>query len=213
MKFHKLVELLGDEPVFETGLLLSGEVEPGDLRRQLSRWTKSGKLIQLRRGLYALAPPYQKIRPHPFVVANRLVRSSYITSQSALAFYGMIPEHVPMVTSVTTLRPGLWKIPLGTFQFQHIQHTLFFGYRRTDLGNGQQGFVATPEKALIDLIYLQPGADSSDYLRELRLQQLDQLNTAELKRSADLTQRPKLIRTVVKIMELVQAENGEYQTL
>jgi hypothetical protein len=125
----------------------------------------------------------------------------------------MIPEHVPMATSVTTLRPGLWKTPLGTFQFQHIQHALFFGYRWTDLGSGQQAFVATPEKALIDLIYLQPGADSPDYLRELRLQQLDQLNTTELKHAADLTQRPKLRRAAVKIMELAHAEKGEHETL
>jgi predicted transcriptional regulator of viral defense system len=213
MKFKELIEIVGDEPVFEASLLVSGEVEPADVHRQLSRWTKAGKVYQLRRGLYALAPPFQKIKPHPFVVANRLVRSSYVTSQSALAFYGMIPEHVSTVTSVTTLRPGLWKTPLGTFQFQHIQHALFFGYRRMDLSNRQTAFVATPEKALIDLIYLQPGTNSSDYLIELRLQQLDQLNTTELKRTADLIQRPKLQGAAAKIMELAHAEKGEYETL
>ena len=213
MKFKQLIEIVGDEPVFEAALLVSGEVNLADLRRQLSRWTKAGRLYQLRRGLYALAPPFQKIKPHAFVIANRLARSSYVTSQSALAFYGMIPEHVVTVTSVTTLRPGQWKTPLGTFQFQHIQHTLFFGYRQTDLGNGQQAFVATPEKALLDLIYLQPGGDSLDYLRELRLQQLDHLNTTELERTVDLLQRPKLQGAAARILELAHAEKGEYETL
>jgi len=92
MKFNELVETVGDEPLFETGLLIAGEVDPDGLRRQLSRWTATGKLYQLRRGLYALAPPFQKIRPHPFVVANHLVRGSYVSCQSALAFYGIIPE-------------------------------------------------------------------------------------------------------------------------
>ena len=56
MEFKKLVEIVGDEPVFETALFLAGDVNPGDVQRQLSRWTKSGQLYQMRRGLYALAP-------------------------------------------------------------------------------------------------------------------------------------------------------------
>ncbi len=213
MKFKELMEIVEEEPVFEAGLLVAGESEPADLRRQLSRWTRAGKLYQLRRGLYAFAPPFHKMKPHPFVVANRLVRSSYVTSLSALAFYGMIPEHVSTITSVTTLRPGQWKTPLGIFQFQHIRSALFFGYHRRDLGGGQQAFVATPEKALLDLIYLQPGTNSMEYLRELRLQHLDQLNTTELLRMADLIQKPKLRGAAAKILELVHAEKGEYETL
>jgi len=49
---------------------------------------------------------YYKVKPHPFVVANRMVRGSYVSCQSALAHYGLIPEHVPVVTSITTARPG-----------------------------------------------------------------------------------------------------------
>ncbi|MFH1314516.1 MAG: type IV toxin-antitoxin system AbiEi family antitoxin domain-containing protein, partial [Candidatus Eisenbacteria bacterium] len=78
MEFLELIEIVGDEPVFETGLLLAGEVDPADVRRQLSRWTKAGRLYQLRRGLYALAPPFQKVKPHPFLIANRMVRASYV---------------------------------------------------------------------------------------------------------------------------------------
>jgi predicted transcriptional regulator of viral defense system len=71
MEFARLIEIVGHEPVFETALLLAGEVNPANVRRQLSRWTKAGRLYQLRRGLYALAPPFQKVRPHSFVVASR----------------------------------------------------------------------------------------------------------------------------------------------
>jgi len=55
MEFARLLEIVADEPVFESGLLLAGGVNPGDVRKQLSRWTKAGQLYQLRRGLYALA--------------------------------------------------------------------------------------------------------------------------------------------------------------
>ena len=66
MKFAKLLDLVSDEPVFETGLLLAEAVNPDAVRVQLSRWVRAGRLYQLRRGLYALAPPFQRVRPHPF---------------------------------------------------------------------------------------------------------------------------------------------------
>jgi len=86
VNFTRLLELVGDEPVFDSAVLLAGPVNPADLRRQLSRWTKAGRLIQLRRGVYTFAPPYQKIKPHPFLVANRLLPASYVSLQSALDY-------------------------------------------------------------------------------------------------------------------------------
>lgn len=210
MEFVRLIEIVGDEPAFETGLLLAGDVDPNDVRKQLSRWTQAGKLHQLRRGLYTLAPPYQKVKPHPFVIANRLVPNSYVSCQSALAHYGLIPEYVPVTTSVTTARPARWDTPLGSFEFRHIKVDLLRGYRLTDLNN-QQAFVAAPEKALLDLIHLQPRGDSPDYLRELRLQNLDRLDMEELQRQADLAESPKLRRAANAVIELSRSE--EYVTL
>ena len=57
MKFQDLVAIVADEPVFDTGLLLAGPVGPAQVQRQLSRWVRAGRVLQLRRGLYALAPP------------------------------------------------------------------------------------------------------------------------------------------------------------
>jgi predicted transcriptional regulator of viral defense system len=213
MTFEALVQIVGDEPVFETGLLLAGDVDPADVRRQLSRWAMAGRIYQLRRGLYALAPPFQKVKPHPFVVANRMVRGSYVSLQSALAHDGLIPEYVPVVTSVTTGRPARWETPLGVYEFRHIKTDLFCGYRLVDLGGGQKAFLATPEKALLDLVYLQPGGDEPDYLRELRLQNLERLNLDELRRQADLAGSPKLRRVAAFVAELARTEAEEYQSL
>jgi len=213
MEFTRLIELVGDEPVFETGLLLAGDVDPNDVRRQLSRWVKAGRLYQLRRGLYALAPPFQKVRPHPFVIANRMVRGSYVSLQSALAYYGLIPEVVPVTTNVTTSRPGHWETPLGAYDFRHIKAELFFGYRLVEASPGQSAFVATPEKALLDLAYLHPGGDSPAYLQELRLQNLEQLDLDELQRLAERAGKPKLRRVAVYVAELARAEVEEYQVL
>ncbi|MCC7352593.1 MAG: hypothetical protein IT330_02460 [Anaerolineae bacterium] len=213
MNFARLLEIVGDEPVFETGLLLAGDVDPTEVRRQLSRWTKAGRLYQLRRGLYALAPPFQKIKPHPFVVANRLARGSYVSCQAALAYYGLIPEYVPVVTSVTTARPGHWDTPLGSYDFRHVKADFLLGYRMADLGGGRRAFLATPAKALLDLIYLHPGGDNADYLSELRLQNLDRLDLEELQRLADLAGRAKLRRAVTVVADLARTEAAEYEVL
>lgn len=213
MEFTELLEIVGDEPVFETGLLLAGDVDPANVRRQLSRWTASGWIYQLRRGVYALAPPYQKVSPHPFVVANALVDGSYVSLQAALAYYGLIPEHTPTVTSVTTGRPGRWETPLGVYVFRHVKTPWFHGYRRLEVSEGQRAFVATPEKALLDLVYLEPGADQLAYLSELRLQALDRLDLERLHRLAQESGSPKLQRAAESVAALAQAEAAEYETL
>ena len=213
MKLESLLALVGDEPVFETGFLLAGDANPADVQRQLSRWVQAGRLLQLRRGLYTLAPPFQKVRPHPFVVANRLAPGSYVSLQSALSHYALIPEYVPVTTSVTTGRPGQWETPLGTYSFRHIQDNLLLGFRRTALAGNQEALLATPEKALLDLIYLEPDADSPEYLAELRLQNMDGLDPAELHRLAEASGKPKLRRAAKEVIRLARIEAEEYQPL
>jgi predicted transcriptional regulator of viral defense system len=213
MEFAELVEVVRDEPVFETGLLLAGNVSPADVQRQLSRWHAAGQIYQLRRGVYALAPPFQKIKPHPFTVANHLAHGSYVSCQSALAYYDLIPEYTPVTTSVTPGRAGQWDTPLGSFTYRRIQIKLVHGYRLIEVGGGQSAFVATPEKALLDLVYLQPGGDAPDYLCELRLQNLDRLNLAELDRLAVRIGSPKLRRAAAHVQDLAQAEAEAYEVL
>ncbi|MDX9865009.1 MAG: hypothetical protein RBT34_09410 [Anaerolineaceae bacterium] len=212
MDFKELLALVEDEPVFETGLLLAGSVDVDNVRLQLGRWTKSGKLYQLRRGLYALAPPYQKVRPHPFLVANRLQRASYVSCQSALSFYGLIPEIVQVTTSVTTGRPAVRETLLGRFSYRHVKLTLLRGYRMLDF-DGQQALVARPEKALLDLVYLASKGDTLAYLRGLRLQNLDRLDVDVLHEQAEVFGLPKMGRAVEEIESLMQIEREEYVNL
>lgn len=206
MKFDELLEIVAEEPVFETALLLTGQRDPDHVRRQLSRWVRAGKIHQLRRGLYALAPPFRKAKPHPFVLANRIVPASYVSLQSALAHFDLIPEHVPVVTSVTTGRPDERDTPLGAFAYRHVSPPAFFGYRLLEFGRTQSAFVATPEKALLDLVYLTPRADRRDYLEGLRLQNTDRLDIDELDRLASRFERPKLYRATETLKRLAAGE-------
>ena len=208
VRLQDLLTAVGPQPVFETGLLLAGDVDPSDVRRQLSRWVRAGVLVQLRRGLYSLAPPYQKTRPHPFDLANRLVPGSYVSLQSALAHHGHIPEDVPMVTSVTLGRPGRRDTPLGSHQYHHLARDVFGGYELVALGAGHSAFVAVPEKALLDLVHLVPRGDDPDFLEGLRLQRLHALDLDSLAKSGIVARRPRLRRALRRLGDLAAREEA-----
>lgn len=206
MKWEELLQIVGKEPVFHSSLLKTGPVDPVDLGRQLSRWIQSGKLIQIRRGLYSLAEKYRKTTPHPFYVANRLKKGSYVSLQSALQYYGLIPEYVPNIVSVTTGRPETLSSPLGTFIYKHIKPQLLFGYLSEDVGEGQKALIAHPEKGLLDLLYLTPASDNLGYLHSLRLQNVDIINLERLKEFTRRTGSKKLFRTAVHLEALLKEE-------
>jgi predicted transcriptional regulator of viral defense system len=209
MKLEELLATVADEPVFRTGFLAAGGERLPSLRLQLTRWVKAGKVIQLTKGLYTLAEPYRKATPHPFVLANAMKKASYVSLQSALAYFEMIPEHVPTVTSVTTLRPERIETPLGLYVFRHIKKDWFHSYEPLDLGSRQRAFVAAPEKALLDLVYLTAGADNYDFLTELRLQNLGKLDPNRLVQLAAMSKSPKLRRAGRLIVQFIAQEAEE----
>jgi len=210
MRFEDLLSLVGEQPFFETGLLLAGNVDPKDVRRQLSRWTRAGKIRQLRRGLYALAPPHNRVTPHPFLIANALVPGSYVSGISALAHYGLIPEYAPRTHSVTLSRPSQWD---GGFVFQHLAPHLFFGYQSIEVVKGQFAFIAQPEKAILDLAHLTPNSDTQAYLIQLRLQNLERLDLKRLKEFAERADKPKWKRVASQVASLALQEESEYREL
>lgn len=198
-----------DETLFETSLLFAGSDHPQQAQRQVADWARAGKVVQLRRGLYALAGR----RPHPFVVANHLVPASYVSLQMALSYYSLIPEHVAIVTSVTTQRPGQWQTPYGRFAFHHVQTDFFYGFEYRAVSQTQSAFVAFPEKALLDLVYLQPSGDKPEFLNSLRLQNLDRLDVDRLFAFAQRLGKPKLQQAAHFIAGLVAEEAATYQAL
>ncbi|NJK91524.1 MAG: hypothetical protein HC904_06695 [Blastochloris sp.] len=180
---------------------------PAALRRQLDRWTKSGKILQLRREVYLLNRPYLPTRPHPFLIANQLRRSSYVSLQSALSYYGLIPEYVPVVTSVTGGRPEQLETSLAQFHFRHVQGRHFFGFVEREVAVNQVARLATPEKALADLLYLTPGSDLADYLQELRLEIPETFNWLTLNEIGRIMQAPKVQRAISLLHQLWKEES------
>ena len=212
MRFSELLETVEDEPVFETGFLRAGRPREPGLPAQLSRWCAAGRLLRLRRGLFALAPPYRKVIPHPFLVANRLVPGSYVSGLSALAFAGAIPEFVPEVTSCGPGRPHVRTTPLGRYSFRYIKAGLRSGYRLADLAGDQRAFVASAEKALLDLVHLQPGGDDPAWIDALRLN-VEVFSAERLEAIACEVASPKLARAAAHVHRLANDPSLAYEPL
>jgi len=152
--------------------------------------------------VYLLADLYSKTPAHPFAAANALKKASYVSLQSALAHHGMIPEYVPVTTSITTGRPEELSTPKGRFQFRHVSAPLFFGFTETEIARDQMALLARPEKALVDLLYLTPHSDRVEYLRELRLEKPRGLDLEGLHAVVERCRSAKIERAVARLLEL-----------
>ncbi len=137
-------------------------------RNNMTRWCRKGLLVKLRNQYYAF-PEYRQVPDFSRYVANRIYTPSYISLHSALSFYGMIPEEVVQLTSVTTLKTAKFENAFGTFHYQNVKTPLFFGYEMKMMQNGRALLFATPEKALLDLLYLNPYYKTEQDMEELRL--------------------------------------------
>lgn len=207
MKFAELLHLTSTLSCFNTSFLAAGQ-NIKQVRLQLSRWVKDGRLIKIHKGFYVLASEYLKVKREPFYIANKLKSPSYISLQSALSYYGLIPEYVPTVTSITTLRPQRIDSPYETFDYRHVDKSLFWGYVEQEFLDKQKFLIAKPEKALIDLIYLTPAADKKDYLTELRLQNLEIFNLEVFSDFVKKINRPKLYRAEKIISKIINNSIG-----
>lgn len=119
---------------------------------------KSGDLIRLKKGLFVVAP---KIHNRPLskeLIANHLYGLSYFSLESALSFYGLIPERVHSFRSVTLKRAKHFSTPIATFDYVTVPNIYFsIGIRQEIISNQYAFLIASPEKALCDMIVTTPG--------------------------------------------------------
>jgi len=174
MDWNIFLNRFASQPLFHSSMLDVFPDPPNHRQVQLSRWTKSGKLSQVRRNWYLIEKPWRAQEVPLPVIANHVVHPSYLSLDWALQYYDMIPEHVPNPTSITTARGIQFVAQKAIFLYYHVQPSLFMGYRQEIVG-GYKMNIACPEKALLDKIYLflQRNSFSMAWLEELRLQELD----------------------------------------
>lgn len=154
---------------------------------KISEMIKSGELVSLRRGLYVPGPELDLPIPESFVIANHLRGPSYVSLESALSYWDLIPERVYETSSVTTKTTKTYQTSLGRYSFQHLTTPYYsFGIRSVRLTEQQTALIASPEKAVCDKIVLTAGiilrsiSQTMDFLMEdLRIDE-EQLQTLDV---------------------------------
>ncbi len=179
-------------------------------RNQLSRWTKNGKLISLRKGMYAFHPEEASSAPEILYIANRLYEPSYISMEYALSLYELIPEYVPTVTSVTTRKTMSFKNELGTFSYQRVVPGAFRGFRQEKQDHNKQVFVAEPEKAVLDFLYLNRPKFRKDFegvlFGSFRFQNLAILDPARITELGECYGSASLSKMAAQLTALIRKE-------
>ena len=198
MKYDQLLALVKAFPVFSNDLgSIVGEA-PQATEVQLSRWVKASKVIRLKRGLYTLPEAARSKLFSREWLANTLYSPSYLSLEFMLARYDLIPERVTLFTSVSTLKTAQFQNPLGQFHYRHLKQNLFFGFEEHEDEFHAKVLMATPEKALLDYIYLHPHWEFSEQFLEqnIRLQLLGQLRKSWLKNYGERFASKKMSRAV-----------------
>lgn len=179
-------------------------------RDKISDLIKKGIIIRVKKGLYVFGHEYRR-RPYSReILANLIYGPSYISLDYALWYYGLIPEKVEAITSVTTGRTRKFITPVSLFTYRMISLNAFrIGMDRMEIGNGCGFLMATPEKALADKIQEVRGVgirtkrELEDFLEEdLRIDTstLGKLKAADLDTIA-LAYRSRKIRFLVNIVK------------
>jgi predicted transcriptional regulator of viral defense system len=157
-------------------------VHPDFDRNNLFRWGKKGYLIALRNGCYTFTDFVGK-SGYSYFFANQMYRPSYVSLHTALAFYGIIPETVIQITSVSSLKTAFFSNPFGEFSYKKVKSELMFGYDLKQVDKRRNLYLAMPEKAILDLLYLYPFYNNEQEMYELRFDESfmqDDLNIARL---------------------------------
>ncbi|MFT6745803.1 MAG: hypothetical protein ACJAZ2_000141 [Glaciecola sp.] len=154
MDFRTMIKEFSDAPISRHLMLelLKGYKSPND---KISELIKSEMLTLVRRGLYIPGPKIDLPSPEPFLIANHLRGPSYISLETALSYWGFIPERTYEISSVTVKTSKKYKTSVGRFNYQKIPIPYYsFGIKSIQLTAKQTALIASREKAVCDKIIL-----------------------------------------------------------
>jgi len=182
MNFVYFKNSLRDFPVFSIADIRAAH---GDFdRRRLSEWQKKGYIQKIVKGYY-LFSEIDIDENLLAAIANKIYKPSYISFETAMSHYRLIPESIYMITSVSTRRTYLFETPLARFSYRTIKPALFFGY--SILTGGIK--MASLEKAVLDYFYINPKVRTEDDFSSLRINREEMIGRFKKERFTDYAQR------------------------
>ena len=126
-------------------------------RNKIAGFEQEGKLIRLKRGMYVVSPDVNKQLLSVELIANHIYGPSYVSMESALRYYGLIPEQVYTTRSMTVNRSRKFENPIGNFEYITVEGKYYpIGITQQTVENKYTFLIASPEKALCDMISATP---------------------------------------------------------
>ncbi|MGL6266343.1 MAG: type IV toxin-antitoxin system AbiEi family antitoxin domain-containing protein [Chitinophagaceae bacterium] len=187
MIFQEAVQAYTEQPLTKQLLLdiLKEYKRPHD---KIDELVKQHMLVQVKRGLYIPGTKLNITSPELFLIANHLYGPSYISIDSALSYWGLIPERVYEISSVTTSNSKTFKTAIGRFSFRNMPLPYYsLGIRQVELTKRQIVLMASGEKALCDKIITTSGILLRSVKQTLALLKEDFRIDIEQLRSLDAT--------------------------
>ncbi len=165
MKFLELKSELKDFTIFSLNEIKN--IEPGFYRRRLNEWQDKGYIKKVVREYYIFSD-LKLSEEILFKIANRVYSPSYVSLESALSYYHLIPESVYEITSISTRKTYHFRTSIGEFIYRSLKPSLFFGY---DLIKFHEKYskMASIEKALLDYFYLHSDIETEQDFESLRI--------------------------------------------
>ena len=165
MKFLELKNELKDFSIFSLNEIRN--IDSNFYRSRLNEWQDKDYIKKVIRGYYIFSD-LQLSEEILFKIANRIYLPSYVSLESALSYYHLIPESVYGITSISTRRTYHFKTTIGEFIFRTVKPQIFFGYY---LMNYKEQYLkmASIEKALLDYFYLHPDIETEQDFDSLRI--------------------------------------------
>lgn len=182
MNFVSFKNSLRDFPVFSMADIRAAH--GGFDRRRLSEWQKKGYIKKIVKGYYLFSDV--NINEGTLsAIANKIYKPSYISFETAMSHYRLIPESIYMITSASTRRTYLFETPVGRFSYRTIKPALFFGY--SILPDGIK--MAFMEKSILDYFYINPSVRTEEDFSALRINREEILSRVNKERLIDYVHR------------------------
>ena len=182
MNFVQFKNSLRDFPVFSIADIRAAH--GGFDRRRLSEWQKKGYIKKIIKGYY-LFSDVDIDESTLLAIANKIYKPAYISFETAMSYYRLIPESIYMITSASTRRTSMFETPMARFSYRTIKPSLFFGYSLLT-GGIKMAFV---EKAILDYLYLNPAVRTADDFASLRINREEMLSRVSMERLTGYGQR------------------------
>lgn len=200
---------IGNIP-FDLNVLASVFPETKHIIEKARRLEVDGKIIRLKRGLYVACPEETGKVLNRNLIANHIYGPSYVSLQTALRHYGLIPERVHLVQSLTTKHSRSFETPIGNFNYESCSKEYLPIGIRMEKENDINYLIATPEKALCDLINYSKGVnlrfmkDVAIYLEEdirFDMEALSEFDMDILLNCAAYSRKSQSINTLIKYIK------------